>query len=61
MSKSEQRGLQQTRLLGTSLTAATVAGLAGSVGTLTLSGTPARADEDEEQAKITVRPGQLDE
>jgi nitrous-oxide reductase len=61
MSKSNKEGFSRRDLLGTSLTAATVAGLAGSVGTLTLSGTPARADEDEEQAKITVRPGQLDE
>ena len=67
MSKSNRDGLSRRDLtLGTSLTAATIAGtgglLTGSVGTLALSGSPARASEDdEEQAKIIVRPGQLDE
>ena len=64
MSKENRDGLSRRDLLGTGLTAVTIAGaggLAGSVGTLALSGSPAKAGEDEEQAKITVLPGQLDE
>ena len=64
MSKENRDGLSRRDLLGTGLTAATIAGaggLAGSVSTLALSGSPAKAGEDEEQAKITVLPGQLDE
>ena len=66
MAKSNQDGLSRRDLLGTSLTAATIAGtaglLTGTAGTLALSGSPAKADEvEEEQAKITVLPGQLDE
>jgi nitrous-oxide reductase len=66
MSKSDKDGLNRRELLGTGLTAATLAGtgglVTGSVGTLALSGSSAKADEvEEEQAKITVLPGQLDE
>ena len=64
MSKENRDGLSRRDLLGTGLTAVTIAGaggLAGSVSTLALSGSPAKAGEDEEQAKITVLPGQLDE
>lgn len=67
MSKSDKDGFSRRDLLGTGLTAATIAGtgglVTGSIGTLALSGSPARAEEDEEheQEKMTVLPGQLDE
>ena len=65
MSKPDKNGISRRDLLGTSLTAATIAGSAGlvtgGIGTLALSGSPARAEaDDDEQEKITVRPGQLD-
>ena len=66
MSKSEKDGVSRRELLGTGLTAATVAGATGLVagGTAVMVAQPqsARADDDEDyHKKALVPPGKLDE
>lgn len=66
MSKLEKDGVNRRELLGTSLTAATLAGTAGlAVGGATVmvaNQTPARAESDEDHhKKALVPPGKLDE
>ena len=66
MSKSEKEGLNRREVLGTGLTAVTIAGIGGLVagGTAVMIAEPqlARADsEEDEHRKAYVPPGKLDE
>ena len=65
MSKNEKNGVSRRELLGTGLTAATIAGTTGLVtgGTAVVmtQSHSARASEDEDHLKAVVPPGKLDE